>query len=195
MAFKKSIKSSASENKTVKTVKATKEAVEESSERVNGSQVILKNVEILFWSYKKMSKNPQYEPKFAVTVKLSDKHVQLMEAAKEAAIQWYCSDAGKEPDLDPDSVEFVDSLYEDKDGNMTYTFRSLDDFRENTELNGEQCDPELRIGRGSIANLAVRASCAKIFKTHNVTFYLNAANIKHLEEFKGGQTDLRAALR
>lgn len=171
----------------------TSSAVANDESHVNGSTVILKDVEILFWAYKKISNNPQYEEKFAVTVKLTDKHVKLLEAAKEAAIQYYCTE--KEPDLDPDDVEFTDSIYENKNGDVTYTFRSKDDFRENTDLNGEQCDPDLKIGRGSIANLAVRASASKIFKSYNVAFYLNAANIKHLEEFVGGQTDLRAALR
>ena len=187
MAIKKVVKKvSASANKTV-----AKPA--EQGEKVNGSTVILKDVEILFWAYKKVSNNPQYEEKFAVTVKLSDKHIRLLESAKEAAIQYYCTE--KEPDLDPDDVEFTDSIYENKNGDVTYTFRSKDDFRENTDLNGEQCDPELKIGKGSIANIAVRASASKIFKSYNVTFYLNAANITHLEEFVGGQTDLRAALR
>lgn len=189
MAIKKVAKK-VSANATA-SVKATSQKTDES--HVNGSTVILKNVEILFWAYKKVSNNPQYEEKFAVTVKLSDKHVKLLEAAKEAAIQYYCSE--KEPDLDPEDVEFTDSIYENKNGDVTYTFRSKDDFRENTDLNGEQCDPDLKIGKGSIANLAVRASASKIFKSYNVTFYLNAANIKHLEEFVGGQTDLRAALR
>lgn len=165
----------------------------EQGEKVNGSTVILKDVEIQFWAYKKISNNPQYEEKFAVTVKLSDKHLKLLESAKEAAIQYYCSE--KEPDLDPDEVEFTDSIYENRNGDVTYTFRSKDDFREKTDLNGKQCDPDLRIGRGSVANLAVRASASKIFKSYNVTFYLNATNITHLEEFVGGQTDLRAALR
>lgn len=177
---------------TARTTVAKSNAADQ-GEKVNGSTVILKDVEIQFWAYKKVSNNPQYEEKFAVTVKLSDKHVRLLEAAKEAAIQYYCTE--KEPDLDPDSVEFTDSIYENKNGDVTYTFRSKDDFREKTDLNGEQCDPDLRIGRGSIANLAVRACASKIFKSYTVTFYLNAANIKHLEEFSGGQTDLRAALR
>ena len=164
----------------------------ESEEHVNGSYVILKNVEIQFWAYKKISKNPQYEKKFAVTVKLSDKHIKLLEVAKEAAIQYYCSE--KEQDLDPDSVEFTDSIYEDKNGDVTYTFRDKNDFRENTYLDGEKCDPDLKIGKGSIANLAVRGSASKIFKSYNVTFYLNGANITHLEEFRGGQFDLRKAL-
>lgn len=162
------------------------------TEHVNGSTVILKDVEIKFWAYRKTSNNPQYEPKYSVTVKLTDKHVKLLEAAKEAAIQWYCSE--KEPDLEPDDVEWSDSIYE-KDGEVTYTFRSAEDFREHTDLEGEKCDPELKIGKGSIANLGVRASAAKIFKSYNVTFYLNAANITSLVEFKGGQIDLRAALR
>lgn len=180
-------KKSVSKTSTVETKKS------EYGEHVNGSTVILKNVEIQFWAYKKISNNPQYEEKFAVTVKLSDKHIKLLEAAKEAAIQHYCSE--KEPNLDPDSVEFTDSIYENKNGDVTYTFRDKYDFRENTDLDGEQCDPNLKIGKGSIANLAVRASASKIFKSYNVTFYLNAANITHLEEFSGGQTDLRAALR
>lgn len=188
MAIKKVAKSVSTKTASAK---ATSPKTDES--HVNGSTVILKDVEILFWAYKKVSNNPQYEEKFAVTVKLSDKHVKLLESAKEAAIQYYCTE--KEPDLDPEDVEFTDSIYENKNGDVTYTFRSKDDFRENTDLNGEQCDPELKIGKGSIANLAVRASAAKIFKSYNVTFYLNAANIKHLEEFVGGQTDLRAALR
>lgn len=162
------------------------------TEHVNGSTVILKDVEIKFWAYRKTSNNPQYEPKYSVTVKLTDKHIKLLEAAKEAAIQWYCSE--KEPDLEPDDVEWSDSIYE-KDGEVTYTFRSAEDFREHTDLEGEKCDPELKIGKGSIANLGVRASAAKIFKSYNVTFYLNAANITSLVEFKGGQIDLRAALR
>lgn len=188
MAIKKGAKKgSVSTNTSAKSVEA------KDTERVNGSTVILKNVEIQFWAYKKISNNPQYEEKFAVTVKLTDKHIKLLEAAKEAAIQYYCTE--KEPDLDPEDVEFTDSIYENKNGDVTYTFRSKDDFRENTDLNGEQCDPDLKIGRGSIANIAVRASASKIFKSYNVTFYLNAANITHLEEFVGGQTDLRAALR
>lgn len=187
MAFKKAAKSSKV------SAPATKTVANEPTEHVNGSTVILKDVEILFWAYKKISNNPQYEEKFAVTVKLSDKHVRLLESAKEAAIQYYCTE--KEPDLDPEDVEFTDSIYENKKGEVTYTFRSKDDFREKTDLNGEKCDPELKIGRGSIANLGVRASAAKIFKSYNVTFYLNATNITHLEEFVGGQTDLRAALR
>lgn len=184
MAFKKVAKSVAKSAKTAET---------EPMEKVNGSTAILKDVEVQFWAYKKISTNPQYEPKFAVTVKLSDKHIKQLEVAKESAIQHYCSE--KEPDLDPDSVEFSDSICENKDGAVTYTFRSAKDFRENTDLDGEQCDPDLKIGKGSIANLAVRASAAKIFKSYNVTFYLNAANITHLEEFTGGQIDLRAALR
>lgn len=190
MAIKKVVKKVSAN--TAKTTVAKSNAPEQ-GEKVNGSTVILKDVEIQFWAYKKISNNPQYEEKFAVTVKLSDKHIRLLESAKEAAIQYYCSE--KEPDLDPDDVEFTDSIYENKNGDVTYTFRSKDDFRENTDLNGEQCEPDLRIGRGSIANLAVRASASKIFKSYNVTFYLNAANITHLEEFVGGQTDLRAALR
>lgn len=190
MAIKKVVKKVSAN--TAKTTVAKSNAPEQ-GEKVNGSTVILKDVEIQFWAYKKISNNPQYEEKFAVTVKLSDKHIRLLEAAKEAAIQYYCTE--KEPDLDPDDVEFTDSIYENKNGDVTYTFRSKDDFRENTDLNGEQCEPDLRIGRGSIANLAVRASASKIFKSYNVTFYLNAANITHLEEFVGGQTDLRAALR
>ena len=190
MAIKKVVKKvSANTSKMT----ATKSDIQKQEEKVNGSTVILKDVEIQFWAYKKVSNNPQYEEKFAVTVKLSDKHIRLLESAKEAAIQYYCTE--KEPDLDPDDVEFTDSIYENKNGDVTYTFRSKDDFRENTDLNGEQCDPDLKIGRGSIANLAVRASASKIFKSYNVTFYLNAANITHLEEFVGGQTDLRAALR
>lgn len=189
MAIKKVAKKVSVSANTAKTTVAA----DKTEERVNGSTVILKNVEIQFWAYKKISNNPQYEEKFAVTVKLSDKHVKLLEAAKEAAIQYYCTE--KEPDLDPEDVEFTDSIYENKNGDVTYTFRSKDDFRENTDLNGEQCDPDLKIGRGSIANIAVRASASKIFKSYNVTFYLNAANITHLEEFVGGQTDLRAALR
>lgn len=193
MAIKKVVKKVSAN--TTNTTKATvaKSKAPEQGEKVNGSTVILKDVEIQFWAYKKISNNPQYEEKFAVTVKLSDKHIRLLESAKEAAIQYYCSE--KEPDLDPDDVEFTDSIFENKNGDVTYTFRSKDDFRENTDLNGEQCEPDLRIGRGSIANLAVRASASKIFKSYNVTFYLNAANITHLEEFVGGQTDLRAALR
>ncbi len=191
MAIKKVVKKvsvdSAKSNKS-KNVESPKEM-----ERVNGSTVILKNVEILFWAYKKISNNPQYEAKFAVTVKLSDKHLQLLEAAKEAAIQYYCEE--EEPDLDPDEVEFSDSIYSNKNGDVTYTFRSKDDFRAVTDLEGEQCDEDLKIGKGSIANLGVRAYASKIFKSYNVTFYLNGANITHLEEFKGGQIDLRAALR
>ncbi len=192
MAIKKVAKKVSVSANTSRTT-AAKSNAQEQGEKVNGSTVILKDVEIQFWAYKKISNNPQYEEKFAVTVKLSDKHLKLLESAKEAAIQYYCSE--KEPDLDPDEVEFTDSIYENKNGDVTYTFRSKDDFRENTDLNGEQCDPDLRIGRGSIANIAVRASASKIFKSYNVTFYLNAANITHLEEFVGGQTDLRAALR
>jgi len=188
MAIKKIKKVSANSEQKVSKVQKSND-----TEKVNGSTVILKNVEILFWAYKKISNNPQYEEKFAVTVKLSDKHVKQLEAAKEAAIQYYCTE--KEPDLDPDDVEFTDSIYENKNGDVTYTFRSKDDFRENTDLNGEQCEPDLRIGKGSIANLAVRASASKIFKSYTVTFYLNAANITSLEEFSGGQIDLRAALR
>lgn len=188
MAIKKAAKGLKKETKGLKV-----EMVEDGKAHVNGSVVILKGVEILFWAYKKISNNPQYEEKFSVTVKLSDKHVKLLEAAKEAAIQYYCSE--KEPDLDPDDIEFSDSIYENKNGDTTYTFRSKDDFRENTDLNGEQCDPELRIGKGSIANIAVRACASKIFKSYTVTFYMNAANITSLEEFVGGQTDLRAALR
>ena len=192
MAIKKVAKKVSVSANTARTTVAKSNAPEQ-GEKVNGSTVILKDVEIQFWAYKKISNNPQYEEKFAVTVKLSDKHLKLLESAKEAAIQYYCSE--KEPDLDPDEVEFTDSIYENKNGDVTYTFRSKDDFRENTDLNGEQCDPDLRIGRGSVANIAVRASASKIFKSYNVTFYLNAANITHLEEFVGGQTDLRAALR
>lgn len=184
MAFKKVAKTVAKSAKSVET---------EPMEKVNGSTAILKDVEVQFWAYKKVSTNPQYEPKFAVTVKLTDKHIKQLEAAKESAIQYYCE--VKEPDLDPESVEFSDSIYENKDGSVTYTFRSADDFRDCTELNGVQCDPNLRIGKGSIVNLAVRASAAKIFKSYNVTFYLNNANITSLEEFTGGQFDLRAALR
>ena len=192
MAIKKVAKKVSVSANTARTTVAKSNAPEQ-GEKVNGSTVILKDVEIQFWAYKKISNNPQYEEKFAVTVKLSDKHLKLLESAKEAAIQYYCSE--KEPDLDPDEVEFTDSIYENKNGDVTYTFRSKDDFRENTDLNGEQCDPDLRVGRGSVANIAVRASASKIFKSYNVTFYLNAANITHLEEFVGGQTDLRAALR
>ena len=191
MAFKKVAKKV---SKNSNSFKSEKSKVQDNGEtKVNGSTAILKNVEVQFWSYRKISKNPMYEKKFAVTVKLSDKHVKQLEAAKEAAIQWFCSE--QEPNLDPDSVEFTDSIYETKNGEMTYTFRSDKDFREITDLNGKQCDPELKIGRGSIANLGVRASVSKIFKSYNVTFYLNAANITSLEEFVGGQTDLRAALR
>lgn len=191
MGFKKVVKKVSKDSDSFKSEKS--KVQNDSETKVNGSTVILKNVEVQFWSYRKISNNPMYEEKFAVTVKLSDKHVKQLEAAKEAAIQWFCSK--KEPDLDPDSVEFTDSIYETKNGEMTYTFRSTKDFREITDLNGEQCDPELKIGRGSIVNLAVRASASKIFKSYNVTFYLNAANITSLEEFVGGQTDLRAALR
>ena len=191
MGFKKVVKKVSKDSDSFKSEKSKVQKDDET--KVNGSVAILKNVEVQFWSYRKISNNPMYEEKFAVTVKLSDKHVKQLEAAKEAAIQWFCSE--KEPDLDPDSVEFTDSIYETKNGEMTYTFRSAKDFREITDLNGEQCDPELKIGKGSIANLAVRASASKIFKSYNVTFYLNAANITSLEEFVGGQTDLRAALR
>lgn len=191
MGFKKVVKKVSKNSDSFKDKKS--EVQNDGETKVNGSVAILKNVEVQFWSYRKISNNPMYEEKFAVTVKLSDKHVKQLEAAKEAAIQWFCSE--KEPDLDPDSVEFTDSIYETKNGETTYTFRSAKDFREITDLNGEQCDPELKIGRGSIANLAVRASASKIFKSYNVTFYLNAANITSLEEFVGGQTDLRAALR
>lgn len=191
MGFKKVVKKVSKDSGSFKSEKS--KVQNDSETKVNGSVAILKNVEVQFWSYRKISNNPMYEEKFAVTVKLSDKHVKQLEAAKEAAIQWFCSE--KEPDLDPDSVEFTDSIYETKNGEMTYTFRSAKDFREITDLNGEQCDPELKIGKGSIVNLAVRASAAKIFKSYNVMFYLNAANITSLEEFVGGQTDLRAALR
>ena len=191
MGFKKVVKKVSKDSDSFKSEKS--KVQKDDKTKVNGSVAILKNVEVQFWSYRKISNNPMYEEKFAVTVKLSDKHVKQLEAAKEAAIQWFCSE--KEPDLDPDSVEFTDSIYETKNGEMTYTFRSAKDFREITDLNGEQCDPELKIGKGSIANLAVRASASKIFKSYNVTFYLNAANITSLEEFVGGQTDLRAALR
>ena len=191
MGFKKVVKKGSKNSDSFKDKKS--KVRNDSETKVNGSVAILKNVEVQFWSYRKVSNNPMYEEKFAVTVKLSDKHVKQLEAAKEAAIQWFCSE--KEPNLDPDSVEFTDSIYETKNGEMTYTFRDTKDFREITDLNGEQCDPELKIGKGSIANLAVRASASKIFKSYNVTFYLNAANITSLEEFVGGQTDLRAALR
>ena len=191
MGFKKVVKKGSKNSDSFKDKKS--KVRNDSETKVNGSVAILKNVEVLFWSYRKVSNNPMYEEKFAVTVKLSDKHVKQLEAAKEAAIQWFCSE--KEPNLDPDSVEFTDSIYETKNGEMTYTFRDTKDFRKITDLNGEQCDPELKIGKGSIANLAVRASASKIFKSYNVTFYLNAANITSLEEFVGGQTDLRAALR
>ena len=191
MGFKKVVKKVSKDSDSFKSEKS--KVQNDNETKVNGSVVILKNVEVQFWSYRKISNNPMYEEKFAVTVKLSDKHVKQLEAAKEAAIQWFCSK--KEPDLDPDSVEFTDSIYETKNGEMTYTFRSTKDFREITDLNGKRCDPELKIGRGSIVNLGVRASASKIFKSYNVTFYLNAANITSLEEFVGGQTDLRAALR
>ena len=191
MGFKKVVKKVSKDSDSFKSEKS--KVQNDNETKVNGSVVILKNVEVQFWSYRKISNNPMYEEKFAITVKLSDKHVKQLEAAKEAAIQWFCSK--KEPDLDPDSVEFTDSIYETKNGEMTYTFRSTKDFREITDLNGKRCDPELKIGRGSIVNLGVRASASKIFKSYNVTFYLNAANITSLEEFVGGQTDLRAALR
>lgn len=160
--------------------------------KVNGSNVILKGVEIKFWSYRKVSSNSQYEPKFCITVKLSDKHVKLMEAAKEAAIMWYCNENGIDQ---ADIPEFSDSIYTGKDGEVTYTFRSSKDFRELTEVDGEPCDPELKIGKGSIANIAIRASATKIYKSYTVIFYLNGVNIKTLEEFKGSQFNLHDALR
>lgn len=178
--------------KASKTVANEKATISNEDLKVNGSSAILKDVEIMFWSYKKISTNPQYKEKFAVTIKLSKKHVKQMEAAKEAAIMYFC----KNEDIDPESVDFSDSIfYNQKTDEYTYTFRSDDDFRENTDLNGEQCDPELKIGKGSIANLAIRASACKIFKSYSVIFYLNAANVTRLEEIKGGQIDLRAALR
>jgi hypothetical protein len=117
-----------------------------------------------------------------------------MEAAKEAAIMWYCNENGIN-EVEANIPEFSDSIYTGRDGEVTYTFRSSKDFRELTEVDGEPCDPELKIGKGSIANIAIRAAATKIYKSYTVIFYLNGVNIKTLEEFKGSQFNLHEALR
>lgn len=183
MAFKKSVKS----------VKPANSIEQNEDLHVNGSICILKNVEILFWAYSPVSSNPQYEPKYVVTIKLCGNHLEQMAAAKEAAVQYFI--ANKEPGLDPDKTDFADSIYQNKDNWDCYSFRSKDSYIPITEINGEPASDDVRIGKGSIANLAVRASVSKIFKSYNVSFYLNGVNITQLEEYKGKTLDLRAALR
>lgn len=155
---------------------------------------ILRDVEVQFWSFKKICTNEKYEPKFNVTVVLSKRHLESLARIKEAAIERYCSEV--EPDLNKNKVEFTDSIYENEEtGIVTYTFRSATDFREITDLHGEKCEPDLMIGKGSKVNIAVRAHAIKIFKSYTVTFYLNGANITDLVEYSGGRFDLRNALK
>lgn len=177
-------------SKSSKSLKSSKPAQSQSYD----TNAILKDVEVQFWSTKKFSSNPRYPEKFALTVLLSEKHINQLEPVIEAAIEEYKQ---KEEDYDVTPEDFKVSFYEQNDGTVTYTFRSDSDYREITALMGEEIEDvnEVRPAKGTKINLAVRASAICVSRgNYYCVIYANAINIKEYVPYVGGRQSLLQSL-
>ena len=173
-----------------------KKRVSDGNASVTGQTVILKGVEIRFWSYKAMSRNPRYDPKYEISVVLTSGHRDAMHRAAESAVMALASSEGWD-DNEVNMEDFPISFYTNpKTDEVSYTFRSESSYLPITEVNGEAAGDTLAVGPKSIANIAIRAATVKVFREHMVIFYLNGVNITDLVPYSGGSNkDLRSALR
>ena len=155
------------------------------------SNVILKGVEVTFWSDKPISNNPRYDAKYVLSIALTDKHISILARAKEAAIMKFIESENN--GVSVPLSKFDDKLFEMPDGTTTLTFRSNNDFKLDTEYEEEMIDTDLRIGKGTKINIAVNAWAYTANKSHGLQYYANAINIVDLVEREAH--DLRKALR